>query len=75
MLIEAELALQRLEVKLLRNFGLVQPERELGLDQDRGVVVTLLSGREVVLADVELRPISRSSWSEGMRSPASIREM
>ncbi len=46
-------AIQRFHVELLRNLRLVQPERELRLDQHGSVVVALLSGREIVLADTE----------------------
>ena len=46
-------AVQCFQVQLLRNLRLVQPERELRLDQHGGVVVALLSGREIVLADTE----------------------
>ena len=55
---------------------LAETEGELGVHQLRLALLDVRgAGREPVLGDAERFPSSRRSWSDGMRSPASIREM
>ena len=67
--------LERGLVQLRGGVDLVEPERELGLDERRRLAAAFGAGRQEILADSEPPPISRSSCSDGIRSPASILEM